>query len=73
MLLDVVYNHLGPDGNYLAEFGPYFTDRYQTPWGEAVNLDGRGSDEVRRFLIDNASQWMRDYHLTVCASTPCTR
>jgi maltooligosyltrehalose trehalohydrolase len=62
VILDVVYNHLGPSGNYLGEFGPYFTDRYHTPWGQAVNLDGPGSDEVRRFVIDNAIQWLRDYH-----------
>ncbi|MBD3336107.1 MAG: malto-oligosyltrehalose trehalohydrolase [Candidatus Eisenbacteria bacterium] len=63
VLLDVVYNHLGPSGNYLERFGPYFTDRYQTPWGKAVNLDGPDSDEVRRFFIDNALMWLRDYHL----------
>lgn len=63
VLLDVVYNHLGPTGNYLRTFGPYFTQRYQTPWGEAVNLDGPESDEVRRFFIDNALMWLRDYHL----------
>ena len=62
VLLDVVYNHLGPSGNYLERFGPYFTDRYSTPWGDAVNVDGPGSDEVRRFLIDNALMWLRDYH-----------
>ena len=62
MLLDVVYNHLGPDGNYLAQFGPYFSDRHKTPWGGALNLDGPGSSEVRRFLIDNALMWLRDYH-----------
>jgi maltooligosyltrehalose trehalohydrolase len=62
VLLDVVYNHLGPVGNYLARFGPYFTHRYTTPWGDAVNLDGPGSDEVRRFLCDNAIMWLRDYH-----------
>ncbi len=61
VVLDVVYNHLGPAGNYLGEFGPYFTDRYGTPWGEAVNFDGAGSDEVRRFFIDNALMWLRDY------------
>lgn len=61
VLLDVVYNHLGPEGNYLARFGPYFTDRYRTPWGDAVNFDGPGSDEVRRFFIDNAIMWLRDY------------
>jgi len=58
-----VYNHLGPCGNYLGRFGPYFTDRYKTPWGEAINLDGPESDEVRRFFIDNALMWLRDYHL----------
>jgi maltooligosyltrehalose trehalohydrolase len=62
VLLDVVYNHLGPSGNYLARFGPYFTSRYSTPWGPAVNLDGAGSTEVRRFLCDNALMWLRDYH-----------
>ena len=61
VLLDVVYNHLGPDGNYLAQFGPYFTDRYRTPWGAAVNFDGAHSDGVRRFFIDNAVMWLRDY------------
>jgi maltooligosyltrehalose trehalohydrolase len=63
VLLDVVYNHLGPVGNYLGRFGPYFTDRYATPWGEAVNFDGRGSDEVRRFVFDNARAWLEDYHI----------
>ena len=62
VVLDVVYNHLGPAGNYLAEFGPYFTDRHQTGWGDAVNMDGPGSDEVRRFVVDNALMWLRDYH-----------
>lgn len=63
VILDVVYNHLGPAGNYLSEFGPYFTDRYTTPWGSAINVDGPGGDEVRRFIIDNACMWMRDYHV----------
>ncbi len=63
VLLDVVYNHLGPSGNYLSQFGPYFTDRYATPWGQAVNFDGPDSDEVRRFFIDNALMWLWDYHL----------
>ncbi|MGH7722887.1 MAG: malto-oligosyltrehalose trehalohydrolase [Candidatus Dormibacteria bacterium] len=62
VVLDVVYNHLGPDGNYLAEFGPYFTDRHRTPWGDAINYDGPDSDEVRRFVVDNALMWLRDYH-----------
>lgn len=63
VLLDCVYNHLGPDGNFLSTFGPYFTDRYTTPWGEAVNVDDAGSTEVRRFIVDNALMWLRDYHL----------
>jgi len=63
VLLDVVYNHLGPSGNYLAEFGPYFNDAHVTPWGPAVNLDGAGSDEVRAFIIDNALFWLRENHL----------
>jgi len=63
VILDVVYNHLGPDGNYLGRFGPYFTDHYSTPWGQAVNFDGDGSDEVRRFFIDNALMWLREYHV----------
>ena len=61
VLLDVVYNHLGPDGNYLPAYGPYFTERYRTPWGSAVNLDDRGSEEVRAFIVDNARMWLRDY------------
>ena len=63
VLLDVVHNHLGPSGNYLPRFGPYFTDAHHTPWGSAVNLDDVGSDEVRRYLIDNACGWLRDFHL----------
>jgi maltooligosyltrehalose trehalohydrolase len=63
VIVDVVYNHLGPSGNYLGAFGPYFTDRYGTPWGEAVNLDGPDSDPVRAFVIDNALMWLRDYHV----------
>jgi maltooligosyltrehalose trehalohydrolase len=63
VVLDVVYNHLGPAGNHLGEFGPYFTDRYTTPWGAALNVDGPGSDEVRRFVVDNACMWLEDYHL----------
>jgi maltooligosyltrehalose trehalohydrolase len=61
--LDVVYNHLGPDGNYLDEFGPYLTDRHETPWGRALNLDAPGSDEVRRWVLDNVTQWLRDFHV----------
>ena len=63
VLLDVVYNHLGPDGNYLDRFGPYVTDRYATAWGDAINMDDAGSHEVRRFVVDNALMWMRDYHV----------
>ena len=62
-VLDVVYNHLGPEGNYLADFGPYFTDFYKTPWGQAVNFDRAGSDEVRRYFIENALQWVTDFHI----------
>jgi maltooligosyltrehalose trehalohydrolase len=62
ILLDVVYNHFGPDGNYLERFGPYFTPDYKTPWGPAINLDHRDSQEVRRFFLDNAVYWLRDYH-----------
>ncbi len=62
VILDVVYNHFGPIGNYLNRFGPYFTDAYKTPWGSAVNLDHRGSMEVRRFFADNGLMWLRDYH-----------
>ncbi|OOG22428.1 malto-oligosyltrehalose trehalohydrolase [Thioalkalivibrio denitrificans] len=62
VLLDVVYNHLGPSGNYLGRFGPYFTDAYRTPWGDAVNLDQAHSDTVRRFFLDNALMWLEDYH-----------
>ncbi len=62
VIVDVVYNHLGPGGNHLPRFGPYLTERHRTPWGGAVNLDGPGSDEVRRYLLDNAAAWLRDYH-----------
>src|SRR5436190_3205110 len=61
-ILDVVYNHLGPSGNYLSRFGPYFTGDMRTPWGDAVNLGGPGSLEVRAFFIENALMWLRDYH-----------
>ncbi|HVE28217.1 MAG TPA: malto-oligosyltrehalose trehalohydrolase [Sporichthya sp.] len=63
VVLDVVYNHLGPSGNYLSKFGPYFTDRHHTPWGAAVNLDDAGSDGVRQFIVDSALHWLRDYHV----------
>lgn len=63
VVLDVVYNHLGPEGNFLADFGPYFTDRYKTPWGDAINFDGAASDEVVRFFVENAIGWLRDFHV----------
>ena len=63
VVLDVVYNHLGPEGNYLADFGPYFTNRYLTPWGDAVNFDGPFSDGVRRYFVDNALYWLTEYHI----------
>jgi maltooligosyltrehalose trehalohydrolase len=63
VLLDVVYNHFGPVGNYLGKFAPYFTDNHSTPWGGAVNFEEAGATEVRRFLIDNALMWLADYHM----------
>jgi maltooligosyltrehalose trehalohydrolase len=64
VILDVVYNHLGPDGNYLKEFSPeYFTDRYENDWGEAINFDGSDSGPVREFYITNAKYWIDEYHL----------
>lgn len=63
IILDVVYNHLGPEGNYLHEFGPYFTDKFKTPWGWAINLDGPHSDQVRDFFIENALYWFREFHI----------
>ena len=63
VMLDVVYNHFGPVGAYAGKFGPYLTSRHCTPWGDAVNFEGAGSDEVRRFFCDNALMWMRDFHI----------
>jgi maltooligosyltrehalose trehalohydrolase len=63
VILDVVYNHLGPEGNYFGEFGPYFTSHYKTPWGSAVNFDQAHSDQVRDFFIENALFWLREYHV----------
>jgi maltooligosyltrehalose trehalohydrolase len=63
VFLDVVYNHFGPEGNYLADFGPYFSPRYTTPWGHALNYDSAGSDWVRRFVVDNALHWVRRFHV----------
>jgi maltooligosyltrehalose trehalohydrolase len=62
VILDVVYNHLGPEGNYSADFGPYFTKNYKTEWGDALNFEGPDSDAVRRFFIENALQWVNDFH-----------
>ncbi|MFW6103380.1 MAG: malto-oligosyltrehalose trehalohydrolase [Chloroflexota bacterium] len=61
-ILDVVYNHFGPEGNYAADFGPYFTETHRTPWGSAINFDGPGSDEVREFFIGNALYWLEEFH-----------
>lgn len=63
VLLDVVYNHFGPSGNYTSKFGPYLTDAHRTPWGDAVNLEEAGSHRVRRFFLDNAQMWLRDFHI----------
>jgi len=63
VVLDVVYNHFGPEGNYMSSYGPYFTERYKTPWGSAINFDGPYSDEVRRFFIENAIYWLTDFHI----------
>lgn len=63
VVLDVVHNHLGPSGNHLPAFGPYFTDTHHTPWGSAMNLDAPGSDEVRAYLIGSALAWLRDYRV----------
>jgi maltooligosyltrehalose trehalohydrolase len=63
VVLDVVHNHLGPEGNYLASYGPYFTQRYRTPWGPALNFDGPESDEVRRFFLESARHWSGEYHI----------
>lgn len=62
VILDVVYNHLGPEGNYLNEFGPYFTEKYKTPWGSAINYDDKFSDEVRNFFLQSALMWLEEYH-----------
>ena len=63
VILDVVYNHLGPEGNYLPRFGPYFTASHKTPWGDAVNYDHGGCEHVRRYVVENALYWIREYHL----------
>ena len=63
VVLDVVYNHLGPEGNYWGDFGPFFTNQYCTPWGSAINYDGPHSDAVRELIISNAVYWTRDFHI----------
>jgi maltooligosyltrehalose trehalohydrolase len=63
VVLDVVYNHMGPEGNYLGEFGPYFTDKYNTPWGNAINFDDAYCDGVRHFFIENVLMWFRDFRI----------
>jgi maltooligosyltrehalose trehalohydrolase len=63
VILDVVINHLGPEGNNMQQFGPYFTDKYKTPWGSAINFDDAGSDAVRKFYIENILMWFRDFHI----------
>jgi maltooligosyltrehalose trehalohydrolase len=63
VVLDVVYNHLGPEGNCLADFGPYFADLHRTPWGQALNFDGPKSDDVRRYFVENALQWIFEFHI----------
>jgi len=63
VVLDVVYNHLGPEGNYFGDFAPYFTSTYHTPWGNAINYDGAGSDEIRRYFLQNALQWVDEFHI----------
>jgi maltooligosyltrehalose trehalohydrolase len=70
VVLDVVYNHLGPEGNCFHDFGPYFTRRYRTPWGDAINFDGPNSDEVCRFFIENALYWVSEFHFDALRIDP---
>ena len=63
VILDVIYNHIGPEGNYLPQFAPYFTDKYHTPWGKALNFDDAWCDGVREYFIENALMWLRDFHI----------
>ena len=63
VILDVVYNHLGPEGDYFSSYGPYFTEKYKTPWGGAINFDDAWSDGVRNYFIENALMWFRDFHI----------
>ena len=70
VVLDVVYNHLGPEGNYIADFGPYFTERYKTPWGAAINFDGPESDHVRNYFVENALYWFERFHMDALPGLP---
>jgi maltooligosyltrehalose trehalohydrolase len=63
VVLDVIYNHLGNEGNYLGKFGPYFTSKHKTPWGDAINYDDAGSEQVRRYIVENALFWVNEYHI----------
>lgn len=63
IILDVVYNHVGPEGNYMAKLGPYFSEKYKTPWGLAFNFDDAGSDEVRKFILENVEYWINEFHV----------
>ncbi|WP_254448499.1 alpha-amylase family glycosyl hydrolase [Spirosoma rhododendri] len=63
VVLDVVYNHMGPEGNYFSSYGPYFTSRHRTPWGDAINFDGSGSEGVRQYVLENVLMWFRDFHI----------
>src|SRR3954469_9483897 len=63
LIIDVVYNHFGPEGNYLGDYGPYFTGHYRTPWGDAINFDDADSDQVRRVFVENALHWLTEYHV----------
>ena len=63
VILDVVYNHVGPEGNYMSLIGPYFSSKYRTPWGLTFNYDDYGSDEVRKFILDNVEYWIREFHI----------
>ncbi len=63
VILDVVYNHFGPEGNYVGNFGHYFSGKYSTPWGDPINFDGPYSDRVRNYVIQNALMWCRDFHI----------
>jgi maltooligosyltrehalose trehalohydrolase len=63
VILDVVYNHVGPEGNYLESYGPFFTDKYHTPWGKAINVDDAYCDGVRQFILENMRMWFRDFHI----------